>query len=267
MLKKLPDSFADLGRTAPETAVPREETRATVGTAHGSVRSCAACRARVSRDVLLRFVVVGEAPSATEGAASDGAVKVTSDRRAIVVDLARTHPGRGVNVGPSPLCLERAVKRGAFQRQWRMQLSREGVELLDVQTRESLRERLAAYIASAWARGGLVEVASLDEVEPREAKVLWESEELVGLLSGISPWRATNPRISARIKALLSAVSEFTFTRVGGMKRRPEAPEACEALERCGGGAIRGVLGVSAMTRRKRVGAGPSLSGPDGRNG
>ncbi len=263
MLKTLPDSFADIGSTAPEVAASREQTRSS-----GPVRSCAACRARVSRDVLLRFVIEsGEAQSSEEGAEPDPSGKPAPDRRSIVVDLARTHPGRGVNVGPSPVCIERAVKRGAFQRQWRMQLSRDGVELLQVQTRESLRERLAAYIASAWARGGLVEVASVDEIEPREAKVLWESEDLVELVTGIPPARATNPRISAKIKALTSAVSEFTFTRVGGTKRRPEAPEACEALERCGGGAIRGVLGVSAMTRRKRVGAGPSLSGPDGRNG
>ena len=262
MLKTLPDSFADLGCPAPDAAPSHAETRA----AGGPVRICAACRARVSRDVLLRFVV-GAAPL-PDGESADGSsgTKV-ADRRTIQVDLARTAPGRGVNVGPSPHCIERAVKRGAFQRQWRMQLSREGVELLQVQTRESLRERLAAYIASAWARGGLTRVASLDEVEPREAKVLWESEDLVELVSGIPPVRATNPRISAKIKALSNALSEFTFTRVGGTKRRPEAPEACEALERCGGGAIRGALGVSAMTRRKRVGAGPSLSGPDGRNG
>lgn len=257
MLKTLPDSFADIGRPASVPASPRS----------APTRSCAACRARTSRDVLLRFVIVSGDASSQEGAQPGSSEKPVPDQRTIVVDLARTSTGRGVNVGPSPLCIERAVKRGAFQRQWRMQLSREGVELLQVQTRESLRERLAAYIASAWARGGLTEVASVDEVEPPEAKVLWESEDLAELVQGIPPVRATNPRISAKIKALTSAVSEFTFTRVGGTKRRPEAPEACEALERCGGGAIRGVLGVSAMTRRKRVGAGPSLSGPDGRNG
>jgi len=223
------------------------------------VRTCAACRARASRDVLLRFVV-------DDAQALDAADAGAAPARRIVVDLARTDRGRGVNVGPSPACFERAVKRGAFQRQWRMQVSREGIELVVVQTRESLRARLAAYIGSAWKRGGLEPVATIEEVEPREARTLWESEDLVELLGGIPPARATNPRISAKIKALTCAVSEFTFTRVGGMKRRPEAPEACEALERCGGGAIRAGFGGSAMTRKSGRGR-PSISGPDGRNG
>jgi len=200
----------------------------------------------VPREALLRFVVVP----------AEGTVR-------IAVDLARKAPGRGVNVGPSPACLWRAVKKGAFQRQWRLSVSHEDLEVLVAETRLALRERLGSYLASAWARGGLARAASIEDVEPHEAKVLWESEALAELVLGIPPARATNPRISARIKALTSAVSEFTFTRVGGMNRRPEAPEACEALERCGGGAIRG----SVKTRRVRVGTGPRASGPDGRNG
>lgn len=180
-----------------------------------------------------------------------------------VVDLDRIRHGRGVNLGPSPLCLERAVKRGVFQRQWRVQVSKEGLELLVARTREALSERLSSYLAAAWARGGLVRVASLDEVEPREARALWESSELASIVSGIPPVRSHNPRITARIKALTSAVSEFTFTRVGGMKRRPEALEACEALERCGGGASRG----SEKTRRAREISGTRSQGPGGRNG
>lgn len=210
-------------------------------------RTCAACRARAPRELLLRFVV-----SSTEE---------TPAR--VVVDLDRTRPGRGVNLGPSPVCIERAVKRGVFQRQWRVPVSREGQEILVAETGAAVRERLASYYASAWARGGLYRAASIDAVEPREAKVLWESEELAGIVSAIPPACASNTRIAARIKALTSAVSEFTFTRAGGMKRRPEAPEACEALERCGGGASRG----SAKTRRARDFSGPRTSGPDGRNG
>ena len=90
-------------------------------------------------------------------------------------------------------------------------------------------------VGAGTAQGTLVPVAGLDEVEPPEARALWQSEELAGLSAGIPPARASNPRIAAKIKALMSAASEFTFTFVGGMKRRPEAPEACEALERCGG--------------------------------
>jgi len=168
-----------------------------------------------------------------------------------------------VNLGPSPLCLERALKRGVFQRQWRVQVSKEGLEVLIARTREALAERLTDYLAAAWARGGLVPAASLDEVEPCEARVLWESPELAAIVTGIPPVRSHNPRITAKIKALTSAVSEFTFTRAGGMKRRPEALEACEALERCGGGASRG----SEKTRRARDISGTRTSGPDGRNG
>lgn len=185
------------------------------------------------------------------------------ESRWVVADLSRTQSGRGVNLGPSPLCLERAVKRGVFQRQWRMQVSKEGLEVLIARTREALSERLGSYLASAWARGGLERAASIDEVEPREARVLWESAELSTIVAGIPPARSRNPRIAARIKALTSAVSEFTFTRAGGMKRRPEALEACEALERCGGGASRG----SEKTRRARDISGTRTSGPDGRNG
>lgn len=199
----------------------------------------------------------------------------------MVFDLDRKATGRGVNVGPSPLCLERAVKRGAFQRQWRINLSREGLEVLVAQTRERLSERLTIYLASAWERGGLEAVESIEAIEPREAQVLWRSEELGHVVTGIPPVRAANSRIAAKIKALSCAVSEFTFTRAGGMKRRPEAPEACEVLtnhQGCEGGAIamaaprsgaagdKAGFGGSLRTRSASRGQ-PSLSGPDGRNG
>ena len=230
------------------------------------MRSCAACRARVPREVLLRFVRGAGVGEGDESASS------------VVFDLDRLGTGRGVNVGPSPLCLERAVKRGAFQRQWRINVSREGLEVLVAQTRDQLSERLASYVASAWARGGLEAVQSIEEIEPREAQVLWRSEELGHVVEGIPPIRVTNSRIASKIKAFSCALSEFTFTRAGGMKRRPEAPEACEALERCGGraiwtaasrsGAAAGKAGFGGSLRTRSASRGqPSLSGPDGRNG
>lgn len=221
------------------------------------VRTCAACRARAPRDVLLRWVAVGGSGGGSEEG-EGGREPIT-----IQLDLERVAHGRGLNLGPSPLCLERAHKRGALQRQWRRNVSRDAIEIAIVGAREQVVERLRRYLQSAWRRGGLTAVASVEGIEPIEARVLWESEAHVGVVEGIPPARATNPRTSAKIKALTGVLSEFTFTRVGAMKRRPEAPEACEALERCGGGVTRG----SAMTRARRVGAGPSPAGPDGRNG
>jgi len=234
------------------------------------MRTCAACRARAPRDVLLRYVAVGPGSAGADGAGAAGADGAgaadgggAEGDVSIQLDLERIAPGRGVNVGPSPLCLERAHKRGALQRQWRRSVPKHAIEIATIGALEAIRTRLERYLRSAWQRDGLVAVASPDAIEPIEARVLWESEALSAVVRGIPPARATNPRISARIKALTGLLSEFTFTRAGAMKRRPEAPEACEALERCGGGATRG----SAMTRTRRVGAGPSTTGPDGRNG
>lgn len=206
-----------------------------------AIRSCAACRARAPRDLLLRFVAQAD-----------------SEPRKVVFDPSRTMAGRGLNLGPSPECLARAIKRGALQRRLRSSVSREDGELLALATGEALRARLGRYLASAYRRGALVEVASRDEISPPEARVLWDSGELSEVVSGVPASRATTPRIAAKIKALTCAVSEFTFTRASGMKRRPETPKACEALERCRGGALRGHV----MTRHERVGPEPSASGP-----
>lgn len=223
------------------------DTHATTTRWSAPTRSCAACRVRAPRELLLRYV----------------AVESGEGKRAVRVDLAKTARGRGVNVGPSPLCLERAFKRGALQRRLGVNLGREDQAIVVAETAALLRARLEGYLRSAWRRGGLVAVGSLDEVVPRRARALWEQDELVGIVAGV-PWAAARSAvIAARIEAQLCAVSEFTFTRGSGMKRRPEALEACEALERCGGGAIRGHV----MTRRGRVGAGPTASGPDGENG
>lgn len=239
----------------------------------GVVRSCAACRARVEASHLLRFVF----RPATESSGAEPAKTATTRERvdAISLDLGRRLGGRGLNVGPSPLCVHRAVKRGAFQRLWKVSLSSEDAEVLCARIGITVRERLAHYMRSAFARGGLVAVDGIEAVVPSEARVLWEHEAFAAVTAGIPPTRASTPRIAAKIKALTSVASEFTFTRVGGIKRRPEAAEACEALERCGGQVVREAgksggsvrAGRPARTHETTGGAGANHSGPDGRNG
>lgn len=221
-------------------------------TAHAPTRSCAACRARVSREGLLRFVLL-------EGE-GEGALRVEPR---VECDLRRTHPGRGLHLGPSPVCLTRADKRGVFQRQWRRHLSAEDLAVLTAQTREKLADELAGYLRELWRRGGWRRVERLDQVEPKEARILWEREELAGVVQDVPPGAADNARIAARMAALSGAVSEFTFARVGGIKRRLEPPEACEALDRCGGGELRG----SVLPRQRRGGAGSRHAASDGRDG
>lgn len=221
-------------------------------TAHAPTRSCAACRARVSREGLLRFVLL-------EGQ-GDGASRVEPQ---VSFDLRRVHPGRGLNLGPSPVCLMRAGLRGVFQRQWRRHLSSEDLAVLIVETRARLADELAGYLAELWRRGGWRRVEHLDQVEPQAARILWEREELAAVVGEVPPGAATNARIAARMAALSGAVSEFTFARVGGIRRRLEPPEACEALDRCGGGELRG----SVLPRQRRGGAGSRHAASDGRDG
>ncbi len=222
----------------PDTA----QTRA----AHAPIRSCAACRARIGRDGLLRFVL-----------------SEASGSPRVVVDLRRQHEGRGLSLGPSPICLARADKRGVFQRQWRRHLSSEDQAVLVAETRERLVDELVGYLTAASRRGGWSPVERLEDIAPPEARVLWEREELSEVARQVRPGAATNARIAARITALSRAVSEFTFARAGVIKRRLEPPEACEALERCGGGELRG----SVVPRQRRGGAGPHQAASDGRDG
>ncbi|KAB8161635.1 MULTISPECIES: YlxR family protein [Streptomyces] len=63
-------------------------------------RTCVGCRQRLSRDGLLRVVVI-------EGGC--------------VPDLRGTLPGRGAYLHPTPACLEQAVRRRAFPRAFRVQ--------------------------------------------------------------------------------------------------------------------------------------------------
>jgi predicted RNA-binding protein YlxR (DUF448 family) len=66
----------------------------------GPVRTCVGCRATGPRSVLLRVVL------------ASGAVGTP----AVVVDVARTLPGRGAWLHPESRCLELAERRRAFPR-------------------------------------------------------------------------------------------------------------------------------------------------------
>lgn len=149
-------------------------------------------------------------------------------------DPERRMGGRGVNVGPSPLCLARASFRGAFQRGLGVSVSSEDTQVLGLAVREALAERLTGYLASAWQRGGLEAVASVEALEPPVVRALWQREELLAIVGTVPPAAARSPRAARKIAVLAAAVSEFTFGRAGDMKRRPEPAGACPALASAG---------------------------------
>lgn len=70
--------------------------------AHVPVRTCVGCRRRGPRSDLVRLV-------AGAGGAPEGPT-------ALVVDVARSLPGRGAWLHPQVRCLELAERRGAFAR-------------------------------------------------------------------------------------------------------------------------------------------------------
>ncbi|MDD9932261.1 MAG: DUF448 domain-containing protein [Myxococcales bacterium] len=69
-----------------------------------SIRSCAGCRQKGDRDVLLRLVLSGDPPE-------------------LVPDVRRRAGGRGVSVHPTRTCLTKAVRTGALKRAFRRELS------------------------------------------------------------------------------------------------------------------------------------------------
>jgi hypothetical protein len=142
-------------------------------------------------------------------------------------------------------------------------MSAEDLAVALAQVRASSRQQLRDYLLGLATRGGMRQVASPDEVSPPEMRKLWDDDQLREVVDGIAPSAVRSARVAARIKALMCVVSEFTFTQAGGIKRRLESSEACEALERCGGGGLWG----SAKARRARAGAGSLKAASDGRNG
>lgn len=174
---------------------------------HGCVRTCAACRAAAPREDLLRFAL---------------------DGGRITFDLDRRLPGRGVNLGPSPLCLDRAQKRGVFHRAFKVGLSPEDARVLAADVRERVRARCQHWIADGFRRGALV-TASHDPASI--VGRLWREDALSDLVSGIPPVGATTPRATAKMAAIVRVASEFTLGRAGDMKRRPEPADICPALD------------------------------------
>jgi predicted RNA-binding protein YlxR (DUF448 family) len=65
-------------------------------------RTCVGCRARCPRTDLVRVVLDPSVP------------------RTLVFDAAAHLPGRGAWLHPTPVCLERALRRGVFQRALRV---------------------------------------------------------------------------------------------------------------------------------------------------
>lgn len=169
-------------------------------------RGCAACRARLPIVELIRFAHDGEG---------------------VVVDLDRRRGGRGVNVGPTRRCLEQAVKRGAFQRGFRRQVTPENARMLYEALGRAFLARLVSYIESSRRSGAVIDVERVDEVEPPELRVALE--ESGGTLLGVMVprVRVTSARAFARVAWLARGVSEFTFAMAGGMRRRPEPPAPC----------------------------------------
>lgn len=178
---------------------------------HLPIRSCAGCRVQAPREQLLRFVYQPELGR-------------------VVFDPTRVLPGRGLYCGPSPDCLRRAHKRGAFQRQWRLGLSPEDVEVLIAQTALSLRNELRGYLLAAQRRGGFPVVAKGASPQPPCLALLWENEAFEAMIQGLEPGAASNTTIYRKCEALMSAVTQFTFAKAGAIKRRLEPSGACEAL-------------------------------------
>jgi len=175
----------------------------------GCVRICAACRAQAPRHDLLRFAL-------------------DADRR-VAFDPDRRLPGRGINLGPSPRCLDQAQKRGVFQRTFKVSLSPEDARVLTAQVADRVRATCRHWLADAYRRGAL-QVVTLAELVP-EQRMLWERDALADLVRDIPPVIASTPRATAKMAALTRAASQFTLQGTGDMKRRPEPADPCPALD------------------------------------
>jgi len=171
------------------------------------VRSCAACRARAPRDALLRFAL---------------------DGGRVVVDLDKRLGGRGLSLGPSPVCLAEAQRRGVFMRAWKVGVSPEDVRVLALEVRARLAERLGHWLADGHRRGALVPAERL--ALPEGLRPLWDDERLADVVGDVPPVRALTPRAERRLALLTRAVSQFTFQGAGDKKRRPEPADLCVAL-------------------------------------
>ncbi|MDG4664988.1 YlxR family protein [Mycobacterium sp. 236(2023)] len=87
------------------SARTRQSTSTPVG---GPVRTCIGCRKRELAVELLRVVAADSGHGSGNGSST------------VIVDSARTLPGRGAWLHPDPGCLQAAVRRRAFGRALRI---------------------------------------------------------------------------------------------------------------------------------------------------
>ncbi|WP_306316172.1 YlxR family protein [Mycolicibacterium aurum] len=105
--------FLLLAAVTVDSAVVQRETsartqRSTFPPSGGPVRTCIGCRKRELAVELLRVVAV------------DGESGTGNCSSAVIVDTARSLPGRGAWLHPDPVCLQAAVRRRAFGRALRI---------------------------------------------------------------------------------------------------------------------------------------------------
>ena len=98
----------------------------------GSIRSCAGCRERAPREALLRF-----------------AIAELGEESALVPDLRRKLPGRGVSVHPTRACLELAFRKGGFARALKGK-PRQSAKELAVLAVLQFEKRIDALVLAAW---------------------------------------------------------------------------------------------------------------------
>ena len=108
----------------------------------GPARTCVGCREVGSRSALLRVVVRHDGDS--------------EDTLGLALDLGRCMPGRGAWLHPDPLCLELALRRGAFPRALRLAGPLDGA---------TLRRELAAAGGQLHSTGSMPGAARPSEVD------------------------------------------------------------------------------------------------------
>lgn len=179
-------------------------------------RSCAACRARCDASALVRFTL------------RDGR---------IAPDLWRRLGGRGLSVGPSRRCLERAALRGALTRGLKGPMPEGGVAVLAAEIAADARRWLEATLAGALRGGAAETVETVSEVHPPHLRAAMERSAPDGapIIGGV-PWlRVTHAGMANKVDAVAFALSEFTFAMAGDTTRRPKAQEACDVPSRVRG--------------------------------
>jgi hypothetical protein len=192
----------------------------------GPLRLCAVSRSRKPADDLVRFVLGPEG--------------------AIVPDLARRLPGRGVWVEARRDCVEAAVRQRAFARSLRRPVV--AAEDLASQVERLMARRLAEAVSLA-KKAGLLVVgsANVDDLVERGRAVL--------LIHAADAGKDGAARLSRKFEALLgreraleAIVTELTGQQLDLAIGRSNVVHAAAS----GGGASRRILQEAARLRRYR---------------